>query len=138
MDLSAIRTEYIFKQRKLSNDIDDFIEYAINYDELLDFYGEKSEIDLYVLEWDNVQDERYFDILMKESWIIERIIDTIEKILEAGDDNKKKHRLKQSLDSFISSIRKMKKESNEFIEKEQRLLSSTNEALKILDDIRKN
>lgn len=53
-----------------------------------------------------------------------------------GDDKKKAHRAKKGVETLITSVRKIKKESNEIIEQEQRVISETNAALDLLDAIR--
>jgi hypothetical protein len=136
MDLITIREKYAVKQAQVSNALNALKENAVNYSEELEAFEDKSKIDLYSLEWNNSKDKRNFEILMDTSMIIERIIETIDEISDAGEDNKKKHRSKKSLETLISLIRKIKKQSKEFIDNEQQLQDTTNEALKLLGDIK--
>lgn len=136
MELLTIKTDYIAKKQRLAEALDKLVEHAVNFDEELEINGNKSDIDPNELEWDNTKDERNFEILMHMSRITEQIIANIDEVLGVGEDNKKKHRLKKSLETLISSIRKIKKESKEYIENEQQLQNTADEALKRLDDIR--
>ena len=50
MDLEMIKKEYEAKVQKLSDELYDLMEYAVNYDELIDTYETKENIDTYELE----------------------------------------------------------------------------------------
>lgn len=136
MDQSVIKAEYEQKQQKLSEEMDRLMEWADNYDELLDIYEDKNNIDVAELEWGNVKDARRFDNIQNLMWVYERIVAMIDEAMAVGDDKKKAHRAKKGVETLIASVRKIKKESNEIIEQEQQVISETNAALDLLDAIR--
>ena len=136
MDLVTVKSDYITRHKRVTEDLEKLIENAVNYDDELEVNAQKSDFDPNALEWDNTKDERNFELLNNMSWIIEQIIANTEEILDIGEDNKKKHRSKKSLETLVSSIRKIKKESAEYIENEQRLQKIADEALVLLDEIR--
>lgn len=136
MEYDLIKTEYESKKQKLQEEINNFIKYAINYDELIDIYETKENIDLAELEWNNAQDQRQFDILQNSVWLVERVIDTIDEVTSIASDRKKAHNTKKGIEMLISSARRLKKESNDFIEQEQEFLIETDSVLELLDAIR--
>ena len=136
MDLSVIRAEYEQKQQQLSEEMDRLMEWADNYEELLEFCEDKNDIDPAELEWDTVKDARHFDNLQNLMWVYERIVAMIDEAMAVGDDKKKAHRSKKGVETLITSVRKIKKESNEIIEQEQQVINATNAALNLLDAIR--
>ncbi len=136
MDLSVIKAEYEQKQQLLSEEMDRLMERADNYDELLDIYEDKNDIDVAELAWGIVKDARRFDNLQNLMWIYESIVAMIEEATDVGDDKKKAHRAKKGVETLINSVRKIKKESNEIIEQEQQVISETNAALDLLDSLR--
>lgn len=69
-------------------------------------------------------------------WVYERIVSMIDEATDVGDDKKKAHRAKRDVEMLITSVRKIKKESCEIIEKEQQVISETNAALDLLDSLR--
>ena len=135
MDQSVIKAEYEQKQQKLSEEMDR-LEWADNYDELLENYEDKNDIDVTELEWGNVKDARRFDNIQNLMWVYERIVAMIDEAMAVGDDKKKAHRAKKGVETLITSVRKIKKESNEIIEQEQQVINATNAALNLLDAIR--
>ena len=80
MEYALIKMEYDSKKQQLQEKINNFVEHAINYDELIDIYEIKENIDLAELEWDNAQDQRQFDNLQNSVWLVERVIDTIDEV----------------------------------------------------------
>lgn len=136
MEYALIKTEYESKKQKLQEEINNFVEHAINYDELIDIYETKENIDLAELEWNNAQDQRQFDNLQNCVWLVERVIDTIDEVTSIDGDRKKAHNTKKGIEMLISSARRLKKESTDFIEQEQKFLIETNSVLELLDAIR--
>lgn len=136
MDLEMIRKVYEPKQQKLYDELYDFIECAVNYDELIDTYETKENIDTYELEWNDAKDQRHYDILEQKFWIVKHIISRIDEINAIGDDEKKLQRAKRDLGSIVTEIRRMKKDSNEFIEQEQQMINYVDEAIGTLDEMR--
>ena len=136
MDCELIKKEYEFKKQQLQEEINSFVEHAINYDELIDCYETKEDIDLAELEWNDAQDWRRFDNLQNLAWIYERIVANIDEMMNLGDDKKKLHNFKKNIETLISSTRKLKKESQAAIECEQHFLDEANSALDLLDKIR--
>ena len=136
MELSVIKAEYEQKKQQLSEEVDRLMEWADNYDELLENYEDKNDIDVAELEWGNVKEARHFDNLQNLMWIYESIVAMIDETMGVGDDKKKAHRAKKGVETLIASVRKIKKESNEIIEHEQKVISETNAALDLLDAIR--
>ena len=136
MDLSVIKAEYEQKQQQLSEEMDRLMERADNSDELLEIYEDKNDIDIAELEWGYVKDARHFDNLQNLMWVYERIVTMIDEVTAVGDDKKKAHRAKKGVETLITSVRKIKKESNEIIEQEQQVINATNAALNLLDAIR--
>ena len=136
MELSVIKAEYEQKKQQLSEEMDRLMEWADNYDELLENYEDKNDIDVAKLEWGNVKDARRFDNIQNLMWVYERIVAMIDEAMAVGDDKKKAHRAKKSVETLITSVRRIKKESNEIIEQEQQVINATNAALNLLDAIR--
>lgn len=136
MDLSSVKAEYEQKKQQLSEEIDRLMERADNYDELLETYEDKNDIDVTELEWGYVKDARHYDNLQNLMWVYERIVTMIDEVTAVGDDKKKAHRAKKDVETLITSVRKIKRGSNEIIEQEQQVISETNAALGLLDAIR--
>lgn len=136
MELSVIKAEYEQKKQQLSEEMDRLMERSDNYDELLDIYEDKNDIDVVELEWGNVKEARHFDNLQNLMWVYERIVAMIDEAMAVGDDKKKAHLAKKGVETLITSVRKIKKESNEIIEQEQQVINATNAALNLLDTIR--
>ena len=136
MDLSVIKAEYEQKQQQLSEEMDRLMEWADNYDELLENYEDKNDIDVAELEWGTVKEARRFDNIQNLMWVYESIVAMIDEAMGVGDDKKKAHRAKKGVETLITSVRKIKKESNEIIEQEQQVINATNAALNLLDAIR--
>ena len=103
---------------------------------MLEIYEDKNDIDVAELEWGNVKVARRFDNLQNLMWVYERIVAMIDEATEVGDDKKKAHRAKKNVETLITSVRKIKRESNEIIEQEQQVINETNAALNLLDAIR--
>ena len=137
MNLEMIRKEYETKQSELTDELYKFVERAVNYDELIETYGSKEDIDKDgELEWNDAKDQRYYDILNKKLWMVENIISMIDEINGINGDKKKLHNAKKSIEEFITSLRYLKKESNEIIEREQNMIDDFNSAIDILDEMR--
>ena len=60
---------------------------------------------------------------------------TLDEAMNASDD-KQAHRLKKGIEELITSIRRIKDESAEVLESEQRVINEADYALEILDGIR--
>lgn len=138
MEYALIKTEYESKKQKLQEEINNFIKYAINYDELIDIYETKENIDLAELEWNNAQDHRRFDNLQNSLFLVEQVIAAIDDTLSIEGDKKKAHNTKKGIEMLISSARRLQKESKDLIDQEQQYLSETNSVLELLDSLRKN
>ena len=138
MNLEMIKKEYEAKQQKLYDELYDFMEYAVNYDELIDTYETKENIDTYELEWNDAMDQRHYDIIEHKFWIVKNIISRIDEINALGDDEKKLQRAKRDIGSLVTEIRRMKKDSNEFIEQEQQMINYVDAAIGTLDELRDN
>ena len=136
MDIEMIKKEYEAKQQKLYDELNRFIEYAINYDDLLDRYESKENIDTYELEWNDAKDQRYYNILERKIWIVDNIISLIDEINDAQEDKKKQHRAKKSIETLVTEFCRFKKESTEIMEREQKMINDINSALDTLDEIR--
>jgi len=137
MELKEIREEYEWKLKKISEEMDAFIEYAVNYDELLEDCQEKSNIQYSELVFNDARDMRYFENLEYTSWILKEIITAIDEFSCVGDDKKKLHRVKKEVEMLITSIRGIKKESKEVIEHEQQVIDEVDLAIDLLDQLRK-
>lgn len=138
MNLEMIRNEYEAKQSKLTDERNRFVECAINYDDLIERCESIEDIDKDgELEWNDAKDQRYYDILNHKIWIVENIISMIDEINEINGDKKKQHRANKSIEEFITSLRYMKKESNEIIEREQQMTDDVDSAIGILDKMRR-
>ena len=136
MDLSVIKAKYEQKKQLLSEEINRLVERADNFDELLEIYEDKNDIDVAELEGGTVNGARHCDNLQNLMWVYERIVAMIDESMAVGDDKKKAHRAKKGVETLITSVRKIKKESNEIIEQEQQVINATNAALDLLDAIR--
>lgn len=64
------------------------------------------------------------------------MIAAIDEAESAGNDKKKLHSQKKGVEMQVSSIRKLKKESNEIIEREQRFIREADSAIDMLNEIR--
>ena len=136
MDYSMAKEIWETKLQQVEDEILELAEHAVNYNDELEFYEEKSEIDLTELEWDSASDERAFGILQNRKWIYEAMIAAIDEAESAGNDKKKLHTQKKGIEMQISSIRKLKKESNEIIEREQQFICEADSAIDTLNEIR--
>ena len=136
MELTKIRAEYELKQQQISNEIELFIEAAINYDELLEDYNDKSDIDYEELIFNDAKDMRYFENLESTSWMLKQVLEIIDEYIGAGDDKKKAHRAKKEIEMLITSMRGIRKESKEIMEREQQVINEADLALKLLDQLR--
>ena len=137
MEIKEIRAEYESKLQRIFAEIEDFIECAVNYDELLEDYGEKSNIDHEELVFNDAKDMRYFENLTYTSWMLKEIITAIDEFSCVGDDKKKLHRVKKEVEMLITSIRGIKKESKQVIEHEQQVIREVDSALELLNQLRK-
>lgn len=88
LDMDYERSRFETKLKKYEENLDAYIEKAVNYDELLDIYDSKEDIDTSELMWNDENDERGYKLLLKNIWICEKIISTIDTINSAGDDKK--------------------------------------------------
>lgn len=139
MDLEMIRKEYVSKRTKLYDEINHFIENAVNYvdyDFISEPYTREEYNDTVKLEWNDAKDQRYFDILNHKIWVVENIISMIDKINDVNGDKKKQHIAKRLIESLDTEFRRIKKESNKLIEREQQMVNDVDSALGILDEIR--
>lgn len=136
MDYSTAKAGWETKLRQVEDELLEFAEHAVNYNDELEFCEEKEEIDLTELEWNSASDERAFGILQNRKWIYEAIIAAIDEAESAGNDKKKLHTQKKGVEMQTSSIRKLKKESNEIIEREQQFIREADSALDMLNEIR--
>ena len=91
MELASIRADYEAKRQALLSKIESVMEEAVNYEELADEYGAEDVVPG-ELEWNAAKDQRRYDTLQSELWIVQKIIDTIDETLGAGDDRKKAHK----------------------------------------------
>ncbi|MED9969628.1 MAG: hypothetical protein UFA98_06415 [Ruminococcus sp.] len=137
MNLEMIRNEYEAKQKKLIDELHKHIKFAVNYDELIERCESIEDIDKDgELEWNDTQDQRGYDILNRELWMVENIISMIDETNGINGDKKKQHRANKSIEEFITSLRYMKKENNEIIEREQRTIDDINAAIGVLVEMR--
>lgn len=137
MNLEMTKKEYEAKQKKLTDELHKHIKFAVNYDELIEGCESIEDIDKDgELEWNDAQDQRGYDILNHKLWIVENIISMIDEINEINGDKKKMHNAKRSVEELVTSLRRLKKESNEIIEREQRMIDDINVAIGVLDEIR--
>ena len=136
MDYDSIIETCQSKLQQASNEMLEFIENAANYDAVLETAEAKEKIDTNDLEWNTANDECIFHTLENTVCIYERIIANLCDFKSAGDNKKKIHQLKKSIERLISSIRKLKIESNELIEREQKFTKEADSALDLLDELR--
>ena len=136
MDYPMLKAELETKKQQILTEIDQFIERAVNFEELIDLYGEKDAIDHYEFEWNDTADQRHFENLEHTLWMIGGVIDTIDELVVAGDDKKKLHVAKKGIETLVTEIRRVKKESKEFIAEEQRVITESDSVLGLLDEIR--
>ena len=135
LDMNHEKSKYEAKLQKALNERDTFLEKAVNYEELIDIYGAKENLDFDELEWES-DDLRGFEILEKTIWIFEKIISTIDDRQNSGDDKKAIHRNKKNVETLVSSFRGIKHESEAIILREQELIKEANEALEFLSFVR--
>lgn len=135
LDIDHERLEFEAKLQKVRDDKDAYIEKAIDYEELLDVYGSKENINIDELEWDN-NDYHGFRILENLEWIYEKIISSIDDIKTAGDDKDAIHLNNIGMDILVALIRGIKNESEAMIEREQELINEANNALEFLNLVR--
>ena len=134
MNLASIRVDYEVKQQALLNAIESAMEEAVNYEELLVEYGAE-DVDPGELEWNAAKDQRQYDTLQSELWMVQKILDTIDETLDAGDDVKKAHRARKSVDTLITSIREIKVESEDVIAHEKQVVDGAEYALSLLEQL---
>lgn len=139
METNALRTkqeEYKAQLTIVREQIINLIEYAVNYDELIDSYEEVEEIDQSEIIWNDGIDERKYDALCKEEWLYNRLIKLVDEIIEAQGDKKKEHNLRKSYEELISTFRKEKNTSAEIIAFEEEHIKKNSEAIKFVDELR--
>lgn len=137
LDMDYEKSRFETKLKKYEEDLDAYIEKAVNYYELLGIYDSKEDIDTSELIWNDENDERGYQLLLKNIWICKKIISTIDAINSAGDDQKAIHRNNKSIETLISSIRSIKHKSEDFINREQEMIKESNDALEFLSFARK-
>ncbi len=135
LDMNHEKSKYVEKLKKALNERDTFIEKAANYEELIDIYGTKENLDFDELEREG-DDLRGFEILEKTIWIFGKIISTIDDRHNSGDDKKAIHRNKKNAETLVTSFREIKHESEAIILREQELIKEVNEALDFLSFVR--
>ena len=136
LDFSLVKSDYDAKRQQLIDEMDSLMEHAVNYEEQLELYEEKAEIDWHELEWNTAKDQRHFDDIEHSLLLIGLIIRTVDDVISAGDDKKKVHQVKKEIETLITSIRRKKNESKEVIEREQQVIDEADSALDLLDAIR--
>ena len=136
LDFSLVKSDYDAKRQQLIDEMDSLMEHAVNYEEQLELYEEKAEIDWHELEWNTAKDQRHFDDIEHSLLLIDLIIRTVDDVISAGDDKKKVHQVKKEIETLIASIRRKKNESKEVIEREQQVIDEADSALDLLDAIR--
>ena len=139
MNPDMIRKEFLSKRSKLYDEINHFIENAVNYvdyDFISEPYSREEYNDTVKLEWNDAKDQRYFDILNHKIWVVENIISMIDEINDVNGEKKKQHIAKGAIESLDTGIRLIKEESNELIEREQQMVNDVDSALGFLDVIR--
>lgn len=137
MELIKIEEEYKVKLQEISNQIEEFIKHAVNYDDLLELCEEKSNIDYSELVFNDAKDARCFENLEYSSWMLKEIIMAIDACSSVDADKKNEHRVKKEIEELIRAIRMMKKESKQVIEHEQQVIREVDSALKLLNQLRK-
>lgn len=133
MNNQEIKDKYIAKKAQLHQELQDYIEQAINYDELIEAYGDKDNISRMDLLWNSSNDQRYYDTLNQMLYITDSIIDIVGSMDDIGNDKKKLHNAKKKIESCISDFRHIRKESKKIVEQEETLVSEVNDALDLLD-----
>ncbi|MBQ7625093.1 MAG: hypothetical protein IJS65_07450, partial [Clostridia bacterium] len=136
MDLEKVKAEHLSAYELAKEAMDEKMEEAENFDELLDEYEEKSAIDTTELLWSDAADARFFSTLEKRAFIANEIVSAINEAIAAGGDDKKKHRFKKKIEELVSDLRGIKRASAEIVENEQALQKDAVEALKLLDEMR--
>ena len=136
LDFSLVKSDYDAKRQQLIDEMDSLMEHAVNYEEQLELYEEKAEIDWHELEWNTAKDQRHFDDIEHSLLLIDLITRTVDDVISAGDDKKKVHQVKKGIETLITSIRRKKNESKEVIEREQQVIDEADSALDLLDAIR--
>ena len=140
-ELETIYNELVTRWEAICKEWIDSFEYADNYDDLLQEYGEKASIDQDELEFGFASDARNTEALAKQYSMIKNVVDMISDIrkgLISGDtigDYAKRN--KKKIEGLIKDIRETKKESTLVIEREQSLISNADKLLGYLDQIRK-
>lgn len=133
MELKKNRAEYESKLQKINVEIDDFIESAVNYDELIEDYEEKSNIEYSELVYNDAKEMRYFENLKYTSWMLKEVIAAIDEFACADNDKKKSHRVRKEMEMLITSFREIKKESKTVIEREQQVMREVDSAMELLN-----
>jgi len=136
MELTKLRAEYEIKLQQVSKLKEAFIEEAVNYEDLLEAYGVKADIDDTELIFNDAKDMRYFENLQGTEWMLRQVLELMDEYIAVGDDNKNVHKAKKDLEELITSIRWIKKESKAVIEHEQQVISEVDTVLDLLDQIR--
>jgi len=69
MELKKLRAEYELKLQLVSEEKEAFIEAAVNYEDLLEDYGVKADIDDTELLFNDAKGMRYFENLQSTEWL---------------------------------------------------------------------
>ena len=136
MEYEKVKEEYEQKIRSVKEQIDRFIESAVNYDELIEDHGDKHSIEWDDLVWNDGKDKRYFDNLQCTLWLYESTLGVIEDYINAAGDKKETHRAKKQIETFITEFRRERKECNALIEREQHVLDAIAASGDLLDEFR--
>ncbi len=136
-DYSLVKESVEKKISLLQTEISEYVKTAVNYDDLFDDYDDVDDM-IDELEWNDAKDERHFNNLQENMWILQKLKHTLDEVMSVNDDNKKAHRLKKNTEMLISSVRKIKKESMEALESEQRVIDEASFTIEVLNGIREN
>ena len=133
------------KYEELKKDYLEFIR-LIDIDESYLEESEESEdkfealwrLDYDCYNFNDGKESREYDNFEHKYWLLQQLWLTLDEVIKGGDDNKAAHRNKKQIEILITSIRRIKHESQEVIKKEQQVIYMADDGLKLLDELREN
>ena len=137
MAFFTIKAECESRLTRLSEELEDHIERAVNYRDMLSESGDTANVVFDELVWNDASDQRIAEALQDRIRVYEKIIAVYDEIMSLGEEKKRKQRLQKEIETLISSVGRIKHESEAIIEREREIIDEANTALEFIDAMRK-
>ena len=144
MAFFTIKAECESRLARLTEELDDHIERAVNYKDMVCEFDDEDEkekkkenVVFGELVWNDASDQRKAETLKDRIRVYEKIIAAYDEILSLGEDKKRRQRLQKEIETLISSVRRIQRESEAVIEREREIIDEAQTALEFIDAMRK-